>query len=152
MSEQRTGDGGPAFPSTLHNKGITDVAGFLPGQLIPPFAEAEYRGLSVRDYFIAHAPHEPQEWFQPAMPEKPTRLYLDKKELTQDEATEYDYFHEYFPSVKPNELKTAVLQAYAPRALASYEAERAWIRDAAKQRFVQWPAAWADEQLKARAS
>jgi hypothetical protein len=28
-------------------------------------------GMTLRDYFIAHAPAEPQPWFAPVMPPKP---------------------------------------------------------------------------------
>lgn len=52
-------------------------------------------GMTLRDYFAAHAPAEPQSWFEPTMPS----------------GSPNDYF---------------------------------------KERSIQWPYAWADEQLKER--
>lgn len=52
-------DGGSAFPITVHMEGHDR------------YSEG---GMSLRDYFAAHAPVEPQAWFTPGMdtPE-PTR-------------------------------------------------------------------------------
>lgn len=89
-------DGGPAFP----------------------FAGAEGhvyndQGMSLRAYFMAHAPAEPQEWFEPVMPEHPVPLGLDRRITLEEER-----------------------QAMA------------WTQEQEKQRYVQWPAAWADEMIK----
>ena len=99
MSAQRN-DGGPAFPVPLN-----------PGQ--PWQGMAPCDGMTLRDYFIAHAPAEPQRWFKPKQPQQPVR----------------EQFESY----------------------ASYQrAFDAWLDDCNKQLYVEWPAAWADEMLKAR--
>jgi hypothetical protein len=76
MSTQRN-DGGPAFP-------------------IGSTPEEWGNGATLRDYFIAHAPAEPQPWFDPVLPK-------------------------------------------------DYSAEK-YI----KQRYIQWPAAWADAMIAER--
>jgi len=112
---EKKDDGGPAFPC-------------------PVGEQAGWPGLSLRDYFIAHAPAEPQFWFEPAMPtERP------KSRWVSDGGTQ--------------EFKSA------------FEAERVcgdnfrdanghlideWDFEKKKQRYIQWPAAWADAQLEAR--
>lgn len=74
-------------------------------------------GMTLRDYFIAHAPADPQPWFSPVLPEAPKgRIGADRK-ITSESREEFD----------------------------------AWKLECVKQHFVQWPAAWADEILKARA-
>lgn len=107
--------------------------------------------IDLRDYFIAHAPAEPQPWFRAVMPYvKPERPLLVRSALNDEERQEYDYFHEFFPSVKVAELKSQRLQEYAKEAFAAYAAARAWASEMEKQQYVQWPAAWADEMIKAR--
>jgi len=73
-------------------------------QSFPAFPAQE---ISLRDYFIAHAPAEPQPWFMPVMPPAPDL------EIFADEYSN-------------------------------------WLTEQAKQRYIQWPAAWADEMLVAR--
>ncbi|MGU7839420.1 hypothetical protein ACV22V_08135 [Burkholderia sp. AW33-5] len=125
-------DGGPAFPCHTNPR---------PGTL----NEAP-QGMTLRDYFIAHAPAEPQPWFAPVLDNEPAAVEpLDR--LTDEERREYEGWGEYLST---SELK-------CPRVLAYYEAveayeklRRAWNREHEKQRYVQWPAAWADEMLRAR--
>jgi hypothetical protein len=68
-------------------------------------------GMSLRAYFMAHAPAEPQTWFSPVMPTEipPLRAMTD---------------------------------------VENNHARAAWASTAEKQRQLQWPAAWADEQLE----
>jgi len=75
------------------------------------------KDISLRDYFIAHAPAEPQPWFEPVMETKrPEPIFPDNRK--------YD-------AINTDEIV-------------------AWDRERQKQRYIQWPAAWADEQIKAR--
>ena len=84
--------GGPAFP--CHPE-------------IVPHKERDFAGMTLRDYFMAHAPAEPQPWFIPEMPPEPDPgMFFDE--------------------------------------------HSAWVAEQYKQRYVQWPAAWAGEMLKAR--
>lgn len=86
-------NGGPAFPAP--DLGEQDFS--QPGA---------YPGMTLRDYFIANAPTEPQSWFCPVMSPFP--------------ATPYEIYK--------------------------------WRREYKKQWYIQWPSAWADEMLKARAT
>jgi hypothetical protein len=92
--EMKIDDGGPAFPIGS-------------GDMRDP------QRMSLRDYFIAHAPAEPQYWFVPEMPPQPDWI-MEEGRCTNRQALD-DHEREYN-----------------------------------KQRFVQWPAAWADEQIEAR--
>ena len=70
-------------------------------------------GITVRQWFMAHAPAEPQPWFEPKMPPRPS------------------------PPESQRDRNRAGI------------ALQEWGAEKRKQRLVQWPAAWADEQLKA---
>ncbi len=131
MSE-KPNNGGPAFPHIDSSCGRFEV------------------GMTLRDYFVAHAPEEPQTWFEPVMPPEPKLLYLDKHTLTDRELKEYEYFHEFFPCVKPEEIVSEKVRNYAVDAIAAKTAQAAWNVEAHKQRLIQWPGAWADAQLAAR--
>ena len=95
--------GGPAFPSGDEEIKHSQEYGYS----IIRESRALHEGMTLRDYFMAHAPAEPQPWFIPEMPPEPD---LGK------------FFDEH----------------------------SAWVAEQYKQRYVQWPAAWADEMLKAR--
>lgn len=117
-------DGGPAFPSAPTVGPSGDL--YRPADIGCP-------GLSIRDYFIAHAPAEPQQWFRPTMPPCPV------------------------PHLVGHDGRTYATTLDAERACGedgfedrNYEAINDWQRECAKQRYVQWPAAWADAMLKVR--
>lgn len=78
------------------------------------------QGLTLREYFMAHAPAEPQPWFVPTMPPRPEALWPNGRSEAEDE----------YP-VNLHEIE-------------------AWNSEFQKQRFVQWPAAWADEMMRQR--
>lgn len=90
--------------------------------------------ITLRDYFIAHAPTEPQPWFKPTMPPRPDdtiwtsddgmRMYTSEYAATEKEGERYHRFNE--------------------------QAIEAWDIEYQKQLLVQWPIAWADEMLHAR--
>lgn len=118
-----TNTGGPAFarPATLYPSNRP--------------ASTEQTGMTIRDYFIAHAPEHPQPWFKPVMPPKPdsTICVSDDGQRFYDDkwAAEKVEGDDGFQRVNQAEMNQ-------------------WESDYIKQKFVQWPAAWADEQLKAR--
>ncbi len=89
-------------------------------------------GRTLRDYFIAHAPAEPQGWFQPRMPEEPL------KKFGGDNGVEYSTFRE---------AKEAGSSSFTQ---LNVEETENWKREFDKQRYVQWPLAWADAILEAR--
>lgn len=116
------------------------------------FASFAQPGLSIRDYLAAHAPSEPQPWFTPVMPERPKAPptpeghdrqkmiditdYLDLGEATDDELR-----HAGDP---------AIVRVFAAEMSAFATAAVAWDREQLRQKYAQWPWAWADAVLAAR--
>ena len=98
--------------------------------------------ISLRDYLAAHAPMEPQFWFQPVMrprPEVPLPSDVLSPEDYRDwknELLEFDREH-----------CSATLVAFERQYGAAVDAVEEWERECKKQRFIQWPYAWADAQL-----
>lgn len=100
--------------------------------------------ITLRDYFVAHAPAHPEPWFRPEMPPRPvvpearniTDLNLREELRTVLEAC-----------VDPESQEAA--EWLIARQLADAEAVE-WDCDHKKQCYVQWPGAWADEQILQR--
>jgi hypothetical protein len=127
-------DGGPAFPFVSH--GGASEHQWCSG------------GMSLRDYFIAHAPAEPQPWFRPEMPEAPRQVHLrDAPQAVRDELQT----SEYEDWLSESEMSPAAAEWHRTRKAAEM-AVRAWTTEHNKQQYVQWPAAWADAMLKARSA
>ncbi|WAX26333.1 hypothetical protein [Ralstonia phage p2110] len=128
-----TNNGGPAFPSPAEHFSDGTLSG-----------HATY-GMSLRDYFIAHAPAEPQAWFEPKMPTPRPQLPTSSSLSEADQSDWHDERLDHDP-----EGCSAELHAFA-EARRSYEKNvNEWDREYSKQWCIQWPAAWADEQLRAR--
>jgi hypothetical protein len=105
---------------------------------------------SLRDYFIAHAPAEPQPWFEPVMPHPcpvPPAPILDK---TAEELHDTEGYMEDMLSV--GDIRSNRLAAYFRERESWQVWKRAWDQDRSKQRWVQWPVAWADAILSAKES
>ena len=88
-------------------------------------------GVSLRDYFAAHAPEEPQPWFSPVMSSArpmPT----------------YDHDHPNGPYCRMTKCDCGGITNLAEM--------RAWDMARDRERLVQWPYAWADAMLEARAT
>lgn len=90
--------------------------------------------ITLRDYFIAHAPAKPQVWFEPVMRKHPKFGPFvsndgNRKYKTQREARikEGDNFY------NENEAELEI-----------------WKLDYEEQKLIQWPAAWADAMMIAR--
>ena len=118
-------NGGPAFPK-----------------------EYEGSGMTLHDYFVAHAPAEPQPWFQPEMPKKPMPLLMPN-DFTPEERADYRSWQE--ERIDLEHMQYARSQEFAEADSERTEQRAAWDREREKQRWVQWPAAWADEQIALRA-
>lgn len=164
---------GPAFPG-----GLTISAN--QGTAYPEPQE----GMSLRDYFAAHAPRKPQHWFRPVMPERPgkpsdppskaavvaafpeslalmfpnfienvaygayidvspekdlERLWADSKQPQPLSEEQRAIFNEYI----------AACQVWRSERDAILKAQDEWRQEHERQRWVQWPYAWADAVLKA---
>lgn len=131
-------NGGPAFPVEVD---MTQPFGRQTGN-----TSWQTYGMSLRDYYIAHAPAEPQPWFQPVMPH-PRPAYPAQPKFTSEQRDEITAHREYG---KPIEKLSEPVAAWV-RAVEHFRAlSRDWDTAREKQWYVQWPAAWADEMLKAR--
>lgn len=132
-------DGGPAFPYVTASEAVREVTTH----------EGE-PGMTLRDYFIAHAPTEPQPWFRPKMPHPHPVAPPQPSDLTDEERHDLEGYREDMLGV--GDVRSSRLAAYL-REMESWKTwGRAWRQDEAKQAYIQWPAAWADEMLKARAA
>lgn len=116
-------DGGPAFPVTrLERNPIFDG---MDSSSMPFVVHAEYPGMSLRDYFAAHAPAQPWPWFQPSMPPKPDETWSDFHTSGQ-----CGDFCECLPE--------------------NYQARHAWNEERNRQQVIQWPYGYADAMLAER--
>lgn len=125
MSAQN--DGGPAFP-------VPVTEGPMSGNIIDGqhFGNA---GMTLRDYFIAHAPEMPQPWFQPKMPTpRPLPCWVSNDG------------HVYVSWMEAEKVHG---EDYID---ANLEAERAWDNEHVALQWKGWPVAWADAMLAARQS
>ena len=132
-------DGGPAFPEPA-------VFDANRGEVNPAAAYGFAGGMTLRDYFIAHAPAEPQPWFRPVMPPRPVvPAFKDAPQTVRDELQDHDY-DDY---LSEGEMSPTAL-AWHKEKTAAQTADRQWGMGFDKQRYIQWPAAWADAMLAQR--
>lgn len=120
QTDPRVDDGGPAFPLFAeyeHDSGVV-------------VREFQF-GMSLRDYFAAHAPRKPQDWYEPVMPPKPE--------------PEYDHEHSY-----DRHGCYSIIDGSQTCAALNAAERRRWDAEWRKQHRVQWPYAYADAMLKAR--
>lgn len=125
-------DGGPAFPFEEKNDDGSHYHGAP--------------GMTLRDYFMAHAPAEPQSWFKPAMPAPPEAPSAPKN-MTDEERHEWGSVGEYSDY---EGCTSPRIRAYGLAYKGWWKADHAWGLIQEKQRHIQWPAAWADEMLQQR--
>lgn len=108
-------------------------------------------GMTLRDYFIAHAPSEPQQWFSPVLPERevplPTfaQMYPDH---TQDELKAYKCFNSDWMNI--DDVSEERVRNYLFQREEQHKRSREYAAMAERERYIQWPAAWADAMLEAR--
>lgn len=91
----------------------------------PVWIQRDYGGMTLREYFAAHAPAEPQPWFMPVMA-TPRPAY-------------------------PGEYSTALpIQQIVDHQTTVVRAQDEWDLARSVARYAQWPWAWADAVLAAR--
>lgn len=129
MSENKINDGGPAFPKP-------QSSGFR--------GDAQV-GMSLRDYFIAHAPAEPQPWFEPVISKKPLLPSWFDEGLSTEQRDQVEEAIDYGAKFEDQRVMD-----FVSRLVESKKRLGEWEKERVKQRYVQWPAAWADAMLKAR--
>jgi hypothetical protein len=119
MSDKDTG--GPAFPQAIARHHATEY----------------HHGMSILDYFMAHAPVEPQPWFTPDMPPEPTQgAYV---------------FEDGYTMLHLLDAKNREREKGISFVDSSAKQKQEWTIAFKKQRYIQWPRAWADEMLRERA-
>lgn len=143
----------PAFPLVVEFIGPTNdpIKGV---QVEAGYSERHiFTGISVRDYFIAHAPAEPQPWFTPVLPPKESPLpafgemYPDRTDAERSALNRFDSDYMRVEDVKEERVRNYLIQSQEQA-----ERQRAYNAMAHREHYVQWPAAWADAMLKARAA
>jgi len=105
-----------------------------------------HSGMSLRAYFMAHAPVEPQPWFRPVMPHPQPKLPLRDFDMTQEEAEDWAGWDNH--AIDVEQVGSVRLQAYIRALIFAKKQLDDWQADYRRQSWVQWPAAWADEQLE----
>ena len=99
-------------------------------------------GMTIRQYFMAHAPAEPQQWFKPVVGPRPTMP--DKYEtLNVAQVKEWEAMQAGCDVDDGDVIDFARSWDAAKLACEAYDAE--YVR----QKYAQWPAAWADAVLAA---
>jgi hypothetical protein len=98
-----------------------------------------HHATSRREHFAGLAPHEPQPWFKPVMPV--TRPKYPQWSSIENEAVREDVRAAIDCYTDPT---TAEGAAFIEHQNEMFAAGTAWDAEYEKQRYVQWPAAWAD--------
>lgn len=96
--------------------------------------------LTAHDYFMAHAPAVVPDWFSPVMPPCPVVPSLH--------SVDDKLRHEIIGTDCGEETPAAIEWLAERDRLTVLQAD--WQDEFRKQRYVQWPAAWADAMMEQR--
>ena len=97
-------------------------------------------------YLMAHAPAEPPDWFEPAI-EPPPPSAKHPINPTDQEREELRGLGDW---LSPEEATCPRVKAYGAELDAARIAYAAWKSRYYRERYLQWPRAWAEEMLKRR--
>lgn len=139
-------NGGPVFPFEYHNQTRIAQPGFFGTGDLAPGASQQFAGMSLRDYFAAHAPAEPQKWFNPKMrpcPVVPSHHAVPEGDLRTN-------LLRFYVEDWNLEDVSAEAQAWVEAKSDASEAQDAWQAEFRVQTYLQWPYAWADAMLEQR--
>lgn len=101
--------------------------------------------MTLRDYFIAHAPNEPWPEFEPNIPPRPS---IPNPTLVLSQEDYRAWISECLDHSP--EICSANLIEFGRSYNAAHTACNEWEIQKKLRRHVQWPAYWADQMLKAR--
>lgn len=108
--------------------------------MISPVGGGLATGMTLRQYFMAHAPAAPQSWFEPVMalpcPPEPACTAEISQILS--------------GRIIAGWISDSLIEELEGDCKLFAEARRriwAWNIERDKQRFIQWPAAWADAMI-----
>lgn len=133
-------NGGPAFPSLKSFNQNRNA-----GQNYLGYSAQSEGGMTLRDYFAAHAPLKPASWFKPI-------------------GVTFPSYYEEGPALPHGKTErtprgTSAAVGHCDECRAYYEACKAFEDERARRRseyemaiYVQWPWAYADAMLAARAA
>lgn len=110
-------------------------------------------GATLRDYFAMHAPDEPQPWFVPDMPQPPVEPSgnpIGNNGEYPDDQTARNLLDWRRDPVWDVEDEHPTYSYWAQQWRDYWSAIDRHSTECARQRYIQWPYAWADEQLKER--
>lgn len=122
----KTKVGGPAFPSRFE---IRKGSNAPDGTMAESDQQHVFFGMTLRDYFAAHAPEKPQKWFTPTMPPKPDPIWpcsLTSQHIEGCHCQESEAMPE------------------------NWQERHDYGLMAECERLLQWPYAWADAMLARR--
>lgn len=106
-----------------------------------------YEGMSLREYFAAHAPTEIPAWFHYTKPPKDFPKHPSLDEISTDEndphRREVDSWLQDPIYDLPEEL-----QWFANKVKAHYDGKECWEQAAQRARYFQWRWAYADAMIE----
>ena len=145
-------EGGYAFPVPTSDAMTVELTRLTGGDAVM----AARCGMSLRDYFIAHAPAEPWAWYRPAMPPVPEPPKMPGDNAWEFTDEEHDRAETWWTNSVIGGAKTFPLTG-SPR-LDSFVAK--WNEywklqsdhqaDRIMQTSLQWPSFFADQMLVQR--
>lgn len=119
------------------------------GFAFPVPTERLWEGMTLRDYFIAHAPAEVPEWFHATMtwecPAVPSMDHIEDRELRKAVKDHH------YSDLGTLDAEGAVREWYEQRDAAE-KAQAAWQAEFRRECTLQWPIYWATEMVKRRAA
>lgn len=129
-------DGGPAFPiilDTMEDLGSKRVW-YKPG-------------MSLRAYFIAHAPAEPWGWFHPIVEAEPVEPPLEDDRVWKFNPEERSLAKNWRkdPCYDPPQR---FLRQFVEMWKDYWQRRDEWCKHRGRERQIQWPAFWADQMIQ----
>lgn len=98
-------------------------------------------GMTLREYFIAHAPAEVPGWFRPVVPPRPETPDIRRLSPEDQRRFKEDYLDHSYDSCSPE------LVAYGEDMNRWTKAVNSWDTEYTRQKALQWPVFWADQVI-----
>lgn len=140
----------------------------LEKQNIPAFPQSEpytnQEGMTLLDYYAAHAPVKPPKWWGPVMREKPKNMLRLNQHFTEqkrnwiemyfdDDGEWHDKDPQWIDASNPPDIPDSFkeeVREYLDRWNKNCEETQQWEKDEEYERLVQWPYYYATQLLKRR--
>ncbi len=130
-------NGGPAFPARIQG-------------LNPDHEPVFFPGMSLFDYLMAHAPAEPQPWFEPVLPEFPKQPSCGPQSISPVNGFGRRRSPEGVADLRRycDKYKNIGIDYVKKDWEAYWDLAHEWDAESDSQRYIQWPAAWATAMIK----